>query len=198
MMRNPSWLALSATLTLAACYQPDYRIRDFDELTDDAGVVTDAASEEGGSLAPEGLLHFKVLTKPQGGRYAPRNIGAIWIEDGSGKFVRTLEMWAKLRARYLRRFDKAASGDTTDAITSATLDLHRVHELSWDFRDRSGQIVPDGDYTVLVEVTDRDATGDSIAIPFKKASGEALPEIADTKHFLELALWREISTTTGP
>jgi hypothetical protein len=39
-------------------------------------------------------LTFDVTTKAPGGRYQPRNVGAIWVEDSSGKLVKSLEVWA--------------------------------------------------------------------------------------------------------
>jgi len=54
--------------------------------------------------ANSGSLSFDVVTVNQGGWFAPRNVGAIWIEDSSGKFVKTLKVWAAIRSRYLTKF----------------------------------------------------------------------------------------------
>jgi hypothetical protein len=114
-----------------------------------------------------GTLTVTVTTKPSGGRYAPRNIGAIWIETGSGQFVKTLERWAGVRAADLRAWNAASGGwgfsffgigattpDQMDAITAATLRTHQQHMVSWDMIDNDGQVVPDGPYVVKVEVAD--------------------------------------------
>ena len=62
-----------------------------------------------------------MTTAPVGGRYQPRNIGAIWIEDNNGKLVKSLEVWAGIRRRYLTRYATALSGAAIDVTASATL-----------------------------------------------------------------------------
>ena len=47
------------------------------------------------SAQTNGTLSVSVTTSSTGGNYAPRNIVAIWIEDSSGKLVKTLLAYAK-------------------------------------------------------------------------------------------------------
>ena len=47
----------------------------------------------------------------QHGTYSPRNVGAVWIVDSSGKFVKTLTVWAFIRAIYLQKW-YSSSGPT--------------------------------------------------------------------------------------
>jgi hypothetical protein len=102
-----------------------------------------------------------------GGRYSPRNVGAIWIEDGSGKFVKTIERWAAIRSGDLRRWSSASGGwgfsffgapsaspDAVDAVTAATLTTHKAHNPTWTMKDGSGAVVADGSYKVVLEVAD--------------------------------------------
>jgi hypothetical protein len=122
---------------------------------------------------------FKLTTRAQGGRYAPKNIGAIWIERDDGTWVKTLKVWAGVRLRYLTTYLKANTmRDTTDAMTSATLRQHVSHELKWDLSDTG----PDGDYRVRVEVTDRSGEGQLLSVPFSK-SGAALTVSPDDSEF---------------
>jgi hypothetical protein len=111
-------------------------------------------------------LTFDVTTVSQGGRYAPRNVGAIWIETQSNAFVKTLEVWARTRGRYLTRFNSEASGNRVDAVTSATLRQYAMHHATWDLTDVNGSVMPAGDYKILIEVTDHDGTGKSAEVPF--------------------------------
>lgn len=46
-------------------------------------------------------VKFTVRTTTPGGNFSPRNIGAIWIEDSNGQFVKTLKRWADRRKQYL-------------------------------------------------------------------------------------------------
>lgn len=121
-----------------------------------------------GAAPASGLtsLSFDVLTHSLGGRYSPKNVGAIWIESSNGTFVKTLEVWAERRARYLTRWNREASASRVDAVTSATLRSHVTHNASWDLTNASGQEVAPGDYKVVIEITDHDGTGASHEVPF--------------------------------
>ena len=44
-----------------------------------------------------GVVEFSVMTKPAGGKYAPRNVLAIWVADNEGNFVKTLDVQANKR-----------------------------------------------------------------------------------------------------
>lgn len=131
------------------------------------GGAAGASTGVGGSSAGSGgKFTFAVLTHSQGGRFAPRNVGAIWIEDGNGKFVKTLAVWAATRARYLTKFNAEASGNRVDAVTSATLQGHNTHSVTWNLTTASGGTAPDGAYKVLVELTDYDGTGQWTSVDF--------------------------------
>lgn len=165
-----------------------------DAAADDADATDDTAPavDAGPPMMPPGppptTLSFSVLTKSLGGRYAPRNIGAIWIENASGQWVKTLAVWAFLRERHLTRFRAASGGNRVDAITSATLSQHTTHEVTWDLTDATGVPVPDGDYRVVVETTDRDATGDSCDVAFTKGPLPARSTPPDTAHYVNMSL----------
>jgi hypothetical protein len=122
----------------------------------------------GGPALPAGLsqLSFQVLTHSQGGKYAPKNVGAIWIETSTGAFVKTLEVWAGTRARYLRRWTSEARSSRVDAVSSATLRGHATHTATWDCTDAAGSAVAPGAYKVVIEVTDYDGAGQSAEVPF--------------------------------
>jgi hypothetical protein len=181
-----SFAALLILLT-GGCYQPR---QSADHLASRDAAV-DAGGADAANAPSESMLRFRVRTTPLGGRYAPRNVGAVWIEDASGTFVKTLEVWAASRKRYLRRFLMSSGGDATDAITSATLTEHVEHEIEWNLTGRDGLAVADGDYQLLVELTDRDASGDSIAVPFTKSLAQVRFMPMDTEHFHDMMLTLE-------
>jgi hypothetical protein len=133
-------------------------------------------------------LEFSVRTVELGGRFAPRNIGAIWVESSSGSFVKTLALWARTRERYLVNFLDATNGDTTDAITSATLNSQQTHDVSWDLTDSAGQSAPDGDYRIRVEMTDDNGEGDVTSISFTKGATPQTMSPSDTQHFVSMSL----------
>lgn len=133
-------------------------------------------------------LRFKVRTVSGTGRYRPRNVGAIWIEDESGKFVRTLEHWGARRAKWLEAFLESSAGDLTDAITGPTLDAHKVHELTWNLKDAAGCEVNTGRYQLRLEMTDWSGTGVTAAIPFELSAQPWSTQPEDQQPFLEMEL----------
>jgi len=125
-----------------------------------AGVVTFAA------FAPharaEGSVDITFTTSPTSNpRYYPRNILAVWIEDGNGHFVRTLMRYANRRVRDLIAWnsiaqDKSFIDGMPDVITGATRSSHGTYTVHWDLTDYNGNAVPSGTYTIRMELTDHD------------------------------------------
>ncbi|MBN1442419.1 MAG: DUF2271 domain-containing protein [Planctomycetes bacterium] len=101
----------------------------------------------------EGTTSFRVRTLPAGQEYDPRNILAIWVESSQGQFVKTLKKMADSRESHLYTWVSVSGRDTVDAITGATLRSHETHTVTWDGRDRSGNVTPDGEYRIRVEFT---------------------------------------------
>jgi hypothetical protein len=138
------------------------------------GAAGNAAGGAGGSAAVGGevtSVAFDVTTLSQGGFYQPRNIGAIWVQDSSGKFMKSLEVWAGIRSRYLSKYSSARGGMPVDVTASATLNSHKAHHATWNLKDRSGQAAPPGKYTLVIEVTDTDFTGKFDTIDFDTSQG---------------------------
>jgi hypothetical protein len=132
---------------------------------------------------------FGVTTVAQGGKYQPKNIGAIWIETSSGSFVRTLELWAKTRRRYLTKFNTAAgTTSTVDVTATATLTSHKAHQVTWDLKDKAGATVAAGAYRVVVEVTDADSTGKNYSYDFNLSAGAQSLSVADQTYFKTMTL----------
>jgi hypothetical protein len=144
-----------------------------DAALSDGGPDASAAASDAALDDPfEGIdarCVFRVTALPLGGLYAPRNIGAIWIAHSDGTWVKTLALWAGVRIRYLTAYRQAnPTGNKVDAVTSATKSMFGDHVAGWDLGDANGGEIADGDYQVVVEVTDRDATGETLTVPFMK------------------------------
>jgi hypothetical protein len=130
--------------------------------TGGSGATAAAGSSGGGSTTCS--LSVSVTTTAPGGRYQPRNVGAIWIADSAGGFLESLDVWGRQRLSHVTAWNAATKaagvpGNTVDAVTSATLPAHRTHSVSWNCTDHSGQVVPDGTYRVYFEVTDSNNSG---------------------------------------
>jgi len=142
----------------------------------------------------EGTLHVEFTSVSLGGRYSPKNVGAVWLEDASGSYITTLERWAGIRARYLSDWNAASGGwgffgsPEPDAVSQATLTRHESHAVTWDSRDLDGQVLPDGSYTLHIELTDADRAGATASIPFEKNTQGFSETPADQMPYTGLSL----------
>ncbi|MEA3447236.1 MAG: DUF2271 domain-containing protein [Bacteroidota bacterium] len=141
----------------------------------------------------QGELTVNVTTSNAGGQYAPRHIVAVWVEDDSGNFVKTLMAYANVQIQYLLAWQTStsASGDTyntTDAITGATLTQHATRICSWDGTDVSGNITSDGTYKVCFELTDKNQAGNYAEYSFTKGNTAESITPADAPSFNSLSI----------
>lgn len=106
--------------------------------------------------------------------YAPFNCGAVWIEDANGFYIRTLNLWAGDRRMAVATWfqsvcKKDALINSPDVTTSATLAKHQAHVTTWDTKDYQGLVVPDGVYSLWMQVTENEAPeGPYMTIEFLK------------------------------
>ena len=104
-------------------------------------------------------LTASFTTTPAGGNYNPKNIVAVWIEDGGGTFIKTIGRWAATRKANLVAWTTAAGPNDADAVSGATRPDHAgALTATWDLKNQAGTVVPDGTYTIRMELTDRDTT----------------------------------------
>jgi len=144
-----------------------------------------------------GALSFSVTTISNGASFSPKHVLAIWIEDGSGNFVKTLNLNANKRKQYLYTWNDKSSGDVTDAVTGSTLSSHTSHEATWDGTNTSGATVADGDYQVQVEYTSEHAQGPMTTVQFTKSASGFSVTPNDATYFSEMDLQFIPESTTG-
>lgn len=157
--------------------------------TMDAGTGGVDASASSKPMQPSvSSVEFTVTTEPVGGRYRPKNIGAIWVTDDTGSFVRSLEVWARTRRRYLTNYTRARGSTPVDVTATATLSNHRTHTVTWDLTDVSGNTVEPGSYTLFAEVTDKDATGQLLSVDFDTSAGPTSSNPASSTGFTDMTL----------
>jgi hypothetical protein len=156
-----------------------------------------AAAPSGGETVPTetetpsgavSTLEFNYSTESLGGRYSPKNVGAVWVTDSNGKLVKSLELWARTRLRYLLTYATARESARPDVTATATLTSHKAHTASWDLKDSTGASVPAGKYVLHAEVTDSHADGKSISVPFDTSAGAATLKAPDSAGFTGLEL----------
>ncbi|HEX5057876.1 MAG TPA: DUF2271 domain-containing protein [Kofleriaceae bacterium] len=150
MLRTALLLSL-----LAAC--------DVGSVLNEGGAQPDASG--GGrmdSSGPVGTARLNVtLTTSQTATpvYQPANVLAVWVEDANGKIMKTIGRYADLRAIALVAWGQKAGTNDVDALSGATRTSHTdpVTLTAWDVTNRQGQVIPDGTYTVRMEVSDTNA-----------------------------------------
>lgn len=123
------------------------------------------------SVKTPGSLVLTATTSTYNGQYAPSHVLAIWIESSTGTFVKSLQVNAASRKQYLTNWYKStSSGNTTDAITGATLSKHGTSNCTWNGKDKSGNDVGDGIYKLCIEFTENNGTGKFVSFTFNKGT----------------------------
>lgn len=106
--------------------------------------------------AAENSLTINFTTGSYGGWYAPRHCLAVWITDESGNYIKSVQINGRV-PRYrnmLASWIEASDWDSTDAVTSASINAHRSHTSTWDLTDVDGNKIPKGAYKVWIEQTE--------------------------------------------
>ena len=156
---------------------------------DPPGETSPGAGQPGSATCS---LDVTVTTAPHGGRYTPRNVGAIWIADDGGAYVKSLDVWGNRRLSHVEAWNAATNAagvpqDRVDAVTGATAPSHRTHAVSWDCTNYAGELVPDGSYRVYFEVTEANAAGPNHFETFEKGA-EPVSLQASVTNFEGIAL----------
>jgi hypothetical protein len=133
----------------------------------------------------DGSVTFRVTTVTAGGQYSPNHVLAIWVTDAQTNFVKTLKRQAANRIQYLYHWGSVSQSNVVDGITGATLGSHQTHNLTWNCRNISGTLVPDGIYRFWVEFTDYNGQGPwtANAISFTKGASSMTNTPADLANF---------------
>ncbi|MGA7121216.1 MAG: DUF2271 domain-containing protein [Polyangiaceae bacterium] len=161
----------------------------------EAGVGPDSAAHhaiDAGTPRAHALT-VAVTTVDDGQGYSPANVGAIWIAESSGAFVKTLQEWGKARIDHIilwNQVTKAAglSRNTVDAITSASAYTFGPYVVYWNFTDTSEKVVPDGTYRVYFETADFNVQGPNTFVEFTKGPTPSTLTFPDTPSFTNIEL----------
>jgi hypothetical protein len=175
---------------------------DLQQTLVDASKVSNKCVGAVGTSGTAGKLEISFTTASYMGRYHPENCGAIWIEDAAGNYIATPAIWARIRTRPLFFYQAVrCQQDKPDAVTSATLETHKSHSVTWDGKDLLDRVVPDGMYVLNIEVTEDEAdAGQRTKYPFMKGAAPETLMPADTTSVkgLKLVYTPEPATPTDP
>lgn len=156
------------------------------------------------SAQTTGTLDVQVTTSSTGGDYEPRNVLAIWIEDNSGAFVKTLLAYGETRRTHLNTWQASTSAagseyNTTDAITGATQSNHGTRIAQWNGTNYSGAVMPDGQYNLRMELTDQNATGNTASFAITKGPTAQTLTPGNVPSFSSITVtWTPLSTAVNP
>lgn len=140
---------------------------------------------DGGAAASTCHLTVTVTTHSTGRfGYDPRNVGAIWIETGGGKFVKSLNVWASRRLSHLTAWNAATaaaglSRNRVDAVTAATLPDYGTRTGSWNCTDAQEQRVPLGNYQVCFDLNDTNDVSESNCAPVTIGKSPSAAKVPD-------------------
>lgn len=144
-----------------------------------------------------GTLSFSVRTVTYNGPYGPRNAGVIWITNSQNQFVKTIKIWANTYRYTLIRWIASSGQNTTGAITSASLNNHQLHNISWNGKNHQNQDVPDGEYKINVEFTEHNASAANMGkfkqITFVKGPNPINQTVPNETYFRDMSLiWEPV------
>jgi hypothetical protein len=158
------------------------------------GPANIAPSDASAGPVPSGpmqpcMLTFSVTTASYNGSYGPRNVGAIWISDASGTFVKSLNVWGAKRRRHLTTWNDVSGGNTVDAVTGATASNHATRTGIWNCTGADRKPVADGSYRVNVDITEANS-GERVMTPlsFTKGPGPVDVTVPDQANFKTIHL----------
>jgi len=161
-------------------------------LVIDALSVEDSLLNRALRLLTEGTMDFSVRTVTYNGQYTPENAGVIWITNSQNQFVKTVKIWANTYRWTLIRWIASSNQNMTGAITSASLNSHQLHNITWNGRNWQNVEMPDGEYKVNVEFTEHNATvtnmGKYKQITFNKGSEPVDLTIPNETYFRDMHL----------
>ncbi len=149
-----------------------------------------------------GTLSVSTTTSEAGGPYKPKNIVAVWIEDPSGNFVKTLLAYAEDRKKHLTAWKASTTAagspyNRVDAVTGATRNSHSEQVCSWNGKNFNQTLVADGEYKVKMELTDRNGTGNSAVFSFTKGPNPQTITPVNVPSFSNISIvWTPITTET--
>jgi hypothetical protein len=135
-------------------------------LPDDNGSSPDAGGGGGGGGSGSGSgsgtgapLAIRLTSSPSATAvYAPSNVLAVWIENQAGQIMKTISRYSNQRTQYLVAWNQKAGTNDTDAVSGASRITHaQPMNVTWDLKDRQGNIVPDGTYSIRMETADQNS-----------------------------------------
>ena len=138
--------------------------------------------------ATPGTVSFTVTTIDNEKKYSPDHVLAIWVENETGKYVKTLQVQGTRRKNHLDTWNAQSGGNVVDAVTGPTLRDHTSHTILWNCKDTTGMVVKDGQYQIVTEYTDENRQGPIQKVAFTKGTKAVKLSPAKQPFFTDMTL----------
>jgi hypothetical protein len=147
--------------------------------------------------ATPGTVSFSITTIDNERKYSPDHVLAIWVENATGQFVKTLQMQGVRRKKHLETWLAQSGGNIVDAVTGPTLRDHTSHTVTWNCKDTTGNVVKDGQYQIVTEYTDENRQGPIQKATFTKGARAVKLNFANETWFMDIKLVYTPGNVTG-
>lgn len=121
------------------------------------------------------------------------NVIAVYVTDANGVFKRTLKFNAATRVQYLAQWKTAAAVTTVsnaDGYAGATRNSYSPYTMTWNLLDKSGALIPDGNYILKMEgACDNIKDQQTAQVPFSINSGKLSPGTKTGSASFSIGTW---------
>jgi len=138
-----------------------------------------------GKLVP-GSFVVTFQTQTYQGKYAPRNVLAVWLVDAQDHYVKDLAVYGTKYTTKLARWRKDSGKTKPDATTGATRKQHDKLSVVWDGTDAKGKALPDGEYKIRIEYTETNRPGPAFQVLVHKGKDTGTREVKGDEHFTQV------------
>ena len=144
-----------------------------------------------------GTVSFTITTIDNERKYSPDHVLAIWVENETGQYMKTLQVQGTRRKNHLDTWNAQSGGNVVDAVTGPTLRDHTSHTVIWNCKDTTGSVVKDGQYQIVTEYTDENRQGPIQKVPFTKGDKAVKLNFANQPWFSDMKLVYTPGNVTG-
>jgi len=125
-------------------------------------------------------MSMTVTTKTYYGSYYPKHVLTCWVTNSAGTYIYNLKRYGYSYLSSLTNWSMCSSSTkSSDGTTGATLGSHSQLSFTWNCKNTSGVLVPNGTYYINIEFTEQEGTKQFVKYSFTKGSSN-ITSIAPT------------------
>jgi len=116
-------------------------------------------------------MSMTVTTKTYYGSYYPKHVLTCWVTNSAGIYMYNLKRNGYNYLSSLTNWTMCSSSTkSSDGTTGATLSSHSMMTFTWNCKNTSGVVVPDGTYYINIEFTEQEGTKQFVKYAFTKGT----------------------------